>query len=72
MCGKVAITEQRARPTTSPIHRRAQVCNAVVVVVVDVVVVDVVVVDVVVELDWPQIQGVPKKFLIEFRRLLDL
>ena len=67
MCGKVAITEQRARPTTSPIHRRAQVCNAVVVVVVDVVVVDVVVVVVdvvvvvVVELDWPQIQGVPKK-----------
>ena len=62
MCGKVAITEQRARPTTSPIHRRAQVCNAVVVVVVDVVV-DVVVVDVdvVVELDWPKIQGVPKK-----------
>ena len=59
MCGKVAITEQRARPTTSPIHRRAQVCNAVVVVV-DVVV-DVVVVDVVVELDWPKIQGVPKK-----------
>ena len=59
MCGKVAITEPRARPTTSPIHRRAQVCNAVVgvvdvvvdVVVVDVVVVDVVVVDVVVELD---------------------
>ena len=55
MCGKVAITEQRARPTTSPIHRRAQVCNAVVVVV------DVVVVDNVVELDWPQIQGVPKQ-----------
>ena len=49
MCGKVAITEQRARPTTSPIHRRAQVCNAVVVVVdvvVDVVVVDVDVADV--------------------------
>ena len=67
MCGKVAITEQRARPTTSPIHRRAQVCNDV---VVDVVV-DAVVVDVVVELDWPQIQGVPKKFLIEFRSLLD-
>ena len=44
MCGKVAITEQRARPTTSPIHRRAQVCNDVVVdVVVDAVVVDVVV-----------------------------
>ena len=61
LCGKVAITEQRARPTTSPIHRRAQVCNAVVVVVdvvVDVLVVDV---DVVVELDWPKIQGVPKK-----------
>ena len=66
MCGKVAITEQRARPTTSPIHRRAQDCNAAVVIV------DVVVVDVVVELDWPQIQGVPKKFLIEFRSLLDL
>ena len=47
MCGKVAITEQRARPTTSPIHRRAQDCNAAVVIV-DVVVVDVVVVDVVV------------------------
>ena len=29
LCGKVAITEQRARPTTSPIHRRTQVCNAV-------------------------------------------